>query len=54
MHPTLDDRRARYEVWRRYTEFELLRHFLGTVYPYVSGGGEGREGGGGGSTCCNG
>ena len=28
--------RTRHEVWRRYSEFEALRHFLCTVYPYVS------------------
>ena len=41
IHAALDDKRTRYEVWRRYTEFELLKNFLTTVYPYVS---EGREG----------
>ncbi|KAL5510784.1 hypothetical protein EMCRGX_G006385 [Ephydatia muelleri] len=35
MRAALDDKRTRYEVWRRYTEFELLKHFLGTVYPYI-------------------
>ena len=25
-----------WEVWRRYSEFDLLRNFLQTVYPYVS------------------
>lgn len=26
----------RWEVWRRYSEFELLKNFLQTVYPHVS------------------
>jgi len=26
----------RWEVWRRYSEFELLKNFFQTVYPYVS------------------
>ena len=25
-----------WEIWRRYSEFELLRNFLQTVYPHVS------------------
>ena len=44
MRAALDDKRTRYEVWRRYTEFELLKHFLGTVYPYVSEEDRGKEG----------
>lgn len=35
IHAALDDKRTRYEVWRRYTEFELLKNFLTTVYPYI-------------------
>jgi sorting nexin-4 len=27
--------RSRYEVWRRYSEFEYLRNFMLTVYPHV-------------------
>ena len=36
-------KKRRQEVWRRYSEFEMLRSFLSTVYPYVrkEGGKEG-------------
>lgn len=28
--------RTRYETWRRYSEFEMLRNFMQFVYPHVS------------------
>lgn len=31
-----EERKARVEVWRRYSEFEVLRSFLSIVYPHVS------------------
>ena len=34
-------KKVRQEVWRRYSEFEALRTFLCTVYPYVREGGRG-------------
>lgn len=27
--------KRRHEIWRRYSEFETLKHFLGTVYPHI-------------------
>ena len=38
-------KKVRQEVWRRYSEFEALRIFLCTVYPYVREGGKREEGG---------
>lgn len=31
-----EDKKTRMEVWRRYSEFEVLRSFLTIVYPHVS------------------
>ena len=29
------DDKKRHEAWRRYSEFEALRHFLCAVYPHI-------------------
>ena len=36
-HTHDESKKKRHEVWRRYSEFEVLRNFFGIVYPYVSG-----------------
>ena len=35
-HKLDDTKKKRHEVWRRYSEFEILRNFLCSVFPYVS------------------
>ena len=35
-HKLDETKKKRHEVWRRYSEFEILRNFFCSVFPYVS------------------